>query len=47
VALRLTERWPDLPPPAVKPGIIARLTFADPDGNAVTLWQDLTGARRG
>jgi hypothetical protein len=25
----------------VKPGIITRLSLPDPDGNEVTLWQDL------
>ena len=29
-----------------KPGVIALLRLADPDGNAVTLWQDLLGSRR-
>jgi catechol 2,3-dioxygenase-like lactoylglutathione lyase family enzyme len=43
---RLADTWPDLPAPAVKPGIITRLTFPDPDGNLVTLWQDLMGPRR-
>ena len=43
---RLLGDWPDLPQPSVKPGIIARLTFPDPDGNTVVLWQDLMGARR-
>ena len=38
---RLLGTWPDLPAPAVRPGIITRLTFPDPDGNLVTLWQDL------
>jgi catechol 2,3-dioxygenase-like lactoylglutathione lyase family enzyme len=38
---RLLGTWPDLPAPAVEPGIITRLTFADPDGHLVTLWQDL------
>ena len=44
--LRLLTQWPCLPAAVSKPGVITRLTFRDPDGNAVTLWQDLMGARR-
>jgi predicted enzyme related to lactoylglutathione lyase len=43
---RLSRDWPDLPAATVKPGIIALLRFPDPDGNVVTLWQDLMGAAR-
>ena len=43
---RLVEHWADLPEIAQKPGVIALLRFPDPDGNAVTLWQDLLGSRR-
>jgi predicted enzyme related to lactoylglutathione lyase len=43
---RLVQQWADLPEPTEKPGIIALLRFADPDGNAITLWQDLMGAKR-
>jgi len=43
---RLVPHWPDLPEATTKPGVITLLRFADPDGNEVTLWQDLLGARR-
>lgn len=43
---RLARTWTDLPEPAGKPGVIALLRFPDPDGNVVTLWQDLLGSRR-
>jgi alpha-beta hydrolase superfamily lysophospholipase len=45
---RLLAAWPGLPEPAVRPGVITRLRLPDPDGNEVTLWQDLlrAGARR-
>ena len=43
---RLAPHWADLPDLATKPGVITLLRFADPDGNAVTLWQDLLGTRR-
>ena len=43
---RLVEHWADPPEITQKPGVIALLKFPDPDGNAVTLWQDLLGARR-
>jgi catechol-2,3-dioxygenase len=42
---RLAQSWPDLPEATVKPNVIALLQFNDPDGNALTLWQDLLGAR--
>jgi catechol 2,3-dioxygenase-like lactoylglutathione lyase family enzyme len=38
---RLLEIWPDLPEPKEKPRVIRTLDFHDPDGNRVTLWQDL------
>jgi hypothetical protein len=41
---RLLPGWPGLPEPSVKPGVIARLRLPDPDGNEVTLWQDLLRA---
>jgi predicted enzyme related to lactoylglutathione lyase len=44
---RLLAAWPGLGEPEVKPGIIALLRLRDPDGNAVALWQDLMGSRRG
>lgn len=43
---RLVQHWADLPAITEKPGVIALLRFADPDGNKVTLWQDLLGSRR-
>jgi hypothetical protein len=43
---RLAEAWPDLPPVQEKPGVIAVLRLTDPDGNPVTLWQDLLGTAR-
>ena len=43
---RLLKHWSDLPQITQKPGVIALLRFPDPDGNAVTLWQDLLGPRR-
>ena len=42
---RLAQSWPDLPEGTSRPGVIALLRFSDPDGNVVTLWQDLLGAR--
>ena len=42
---RLAGDWPDVPEITEKPGVIAVLRLADPDGNAVTLWQDLLGRR--
>jgi len=43
---RLADVWADLPETTGKPGVIALLRFPDPDGNVVTLWQDLLGSRR-
>jgi hypothetical protein len=43
---RLVRHWSDLPEISQKPGVIALLRFPDPDGNTVTLWQDLLGSRR-
>jgi hypothetical protein len=43
---RLAREWPDLPQAQEKPGVIIVLPLEDPDGNAVTLWQDLLGDRR-
>ena len=43
---RLLEYWPDLPAAQEKPGIIAMVRTEDPDGNKVTLWQDLMPASR-
>ena len=43
---RLLGYWPDLPAAKEKPGIITMLRIQDPDGNEVTLWQDLMPARR-
>ncbi len=43
---RLAEHWTDIPETTEKPGVIALLRFPDPDGNVVTLWQDLLGSRR-
>ena len=43
---RLGLEWPDLPQVREKPGVIVLLPLADPDGNTVTLWQDLLGERR-
>jgi hypothetical protein len=40
---RLAQVWPDLPEATLKPRVIALLQLSDPDGNAVTLWQDLLG----
>lgn len=42
---RLALGWPDLPQVQTKPGVIALLRLADPDGNLVTLWQDLLDRR--
>jgi len=42
---RLLGHWPDLPAPQEKPGIITLIRIQDPDGNKVTLWQDLMPAR--
>jgi hypothetical protein len=42
---RLAQSWPDLPEATYKPNVIALLQMRDPDGNVVTLWQDLLGAR--
>jgi alpha-beta hydrolase superfamily lysophospholipase len=38
---RLLAEWPGLPEASVKPGVITMLRLPDPDGNEVTLWQDL------
>jgi hypothetical protein len=43
---RLAADWSDLPAIQEKPGVIAVLRLANPDGNAVILWQDLLGERR-
>jgi hypothetical protein len=43
---RLAEEWPDIPQVWEKPGVIVVLALEDPDGNTVTLWQDLLGANR-
>jgi hypothetical protein len=45
---RLLAQWPGLPEASVKPGVITLLRLPDPDGNEVTLWQDLlhSGAGR-
>lgn len=43
---RLAQQWVDLPAVTEKPGVIALLRLADPDGNKITLWQDLLGSRR-
>ena len=43
---RLAAPWPDLPDVREKPGVIRLLSLVDPDGNAVTLWQDLLGSSR-
>jgi predicted enzyme related to lactoylglutathione lyase len=42
---RLTPHWTNLPAPTIKPNIIALLHLQDPDGNAITLWQDLMPPR--
>lgn len=42
---RLLTYWADIPEAIVKPGVITLLRLQDPDANAVTLWQDLLGAR--
>ena len=42
---RLLGYWPDLPAAHEKPGIITMVRIQDPDGNEVTLWQDLMPAR--
>lgn len=39
--VRLSALLADVPDVARKPGVIAKLKLVDPDGNAVTLWQDL------
>jgi catechol 2,3-dioxygenase-like lactoylglutathione lyase family enzyme len=44
--IRLAEQWAELPPTTEKPNVIALLRLQDPDGNTVTLWQDLLGSRR-
>ena len=41
---RLLGYWPDLPAAHEKPGIITMVRIQDPDGNEVTLWQDLMPA---
>jgi predicted enzyme related to lactoylglutathione lyase len=41
----LAERVGPIPPPTVKPGVIAIAELRDPDGNVVALWQDLLGSR--
>lgn len=38
---RLAGVWGAVPEPVVKPGVITLVRFPDPDGNVVTLWQDL------
>jgi hypothetical protein len=38
---RLLAKWPGLPEAAVQPGVITLLRLPDPDGNEITLWQDL------
>ena len=43
---RLAADWPDMPPTAEKPGVIAVIRLEDPDRNVVVLWQDLLGRRR-
>jgi predicted enzyme related to lactoylglutathione lyase len=43
---RLVVDWPDVPEIVEKPGVIAIVRLRDPDGNAVTLWQDLLGSQR-
>ncbi|HCT80274.1 MAG TPA: hypothetical protein DGT23_27675 [Micromonosporaceae bacterium] len=43
---RLALDWPDVPEIWAKPKVIALLELGDPDGNEVTLWQDLMGNRR-
>jgi len=43
---RLLGYWPDLPAAHEKPGIITMVRIQDPDGNEVTLWQDLMPVRR-
>lgn len=43
----LREDFPDIQEPYVKPNVIATVSIEDPDGNIVTVWQDLlqvTGA---
>jgi hypothetical protein len=40
-ALRMD--FEDVPTAQVKPGVIAMVTMNDPDGNTVTVWQDLLG----
>jgi predicted enzyme related to lactoylglutathione lyase len=42
---RLARSWTDLPEPTYKPRVIGLLQLKDPDGNRVTLWQDLLVAR--
>lgn len=44
---RLSDAWADLPEATEKPKVIALLQLRDPDGNVVTLWQDLLDARPG
>jgi len=43
---RLIADWPDVPPTAEKPGVIAVIRLEDPDRNAVVLWQDLLDRRQ-
>jgi hypothetical protein len=43
---RLAQAWVDLPDVTEKPRVIILLQLTDPDGNVVTLWQDLLGAQR-
>jgi len=45
---RLLAEWPGVPEASVTPGVITLLRLPDPDGNEVTLWQDLlhSGAGR-
>ena len=42
---RLAQAWADLPEATYKPNVIALLQLRDPDGNVLTLWQDLLGVR--
>jgi hypothetical protein len=43
---RLLEHWPGIPAAQEKPGIITLVRMQDPDGNEITLWQDLMPASR-
>jgi catechol 2,3-dioxygenase-like lactoylglutathione lyase family enzyme len=44
---RLLAHFPELPPVAVRPNVIALLELPDPDGNRLVLWQDLLIRRPG